>query len=107
MAQDDHHPQERDPDQKTNHHTKEEEMKIDPHTLNSAILFCIDEYVRLEAHRELLKDKWFKGETIETLAAKYNISETRVKEILYGEGDDVLIKASDISNKLKAAEKTE
>lgn len=69
-------------------------MKIDKETLNSNIEHCIDEYVRLYEHRAILREKWFEGLTIEQIAEKHKLSETRVKTILYKQGDDVLIRAS-------------
>lgn len=69
-------------------------MKIDKETLNSNIEYCIDEYVRLYEHRTILREKWFEGLTIEQIAEKHKLSETRVKTILYKQGDDVLIRAS-------------
>ena len=69
-------------------------MKIDEETLNSNIEYCINEYVRLYEHREILREKWFEGLTIEELATRHTLSETRIKEILYKQGDKVLIRAS-------------
>ena len=74
-------------------------MKIPEDLLNSNIEYCIDEYVRLYEHREILREKWFGGLTIEQLAGKHQLSETRIKDILYGEGDKILIRASEISTK--------
>ncbi len=69
-------------------------MKIDDDLLNSNIEYCIDEYVRLIEHREMLREKWFQGKTIEQIAELHNISETQVKNIIYKQGDRVLFKAS-------------
>ena len=71
-------------------------MKLDdiPDILNSNIEYCIDEYVRLIEHREILREKWFQGKTIEQIAEKHNLSVARIKTILYKQGDMVLIKAS-------------
>jgi hypothetical protein len=44
----------------------------------------------------MLRDKWFRGYSLEALAEKYDISETATKNIIYGIGDKVLIKASKI-----------
>lgn len=68
--------------------------KIPDDVLNSQIEYCIAEYVRNEKHREMLRDKWFKGLTLETIAEKYDISETATKNIIYGIGDKVLLKAA-------------
>lgn len=73
------------------------QMKIDPDTLNSAIEHCIDEYVRLVEHREMLREFWFYGYTIEGIAEKHNKSETAVKNVLYKIGDQVLLRAEKIS----------
>lgn len=74
-------------------------MKIPEDLLNSNIEYCIDEYVRLYEHREILREKWFGGLTIEQLSEKHQLSETRIKDILYGIGDKILIRASEISTK--------
>lgn len=70
--------------------------KIPPHITNSTLRYCIDEYVRLERDREILRDKWFGGLSIEKLADKYKIAETSIKAILYGIGDEILLKACEI-----------
>lgn len=69
-------------------------MKIPPDLLNSNIEYCINEYVRLYEHRIILKEKWFEGLTLEQIAEKHNLSTTSVKTIIYGQGDEVLIRAS-------------
>lgn len=69
-------------------------MKIDKDTLNSNINYCIDEYVRLVEHRDILREKWFYGFTFEELAGKYNMSVTAVKKIVYDIGDDILLRAA-------------
>jgi hypothetical protein len=42
----------------------------------------------------MLCDKWFKGLTLEQIAEKYDISDTQTKNVIYGIGDKVLLKAS-------------
>lgn len=74
-------------------------MKIDDDILNSKIEYCIDEYVRLIEHREMLREFWFKGMTIAGIAEKHNISETSVKKVLYDTGDKVLLRADKLSRK--------
>ena len=69
-------------------------MKIDEETLNSNIEYCIDEYVRLIEHRDIMREKWFRGYTLDELAAKYNKSLTAIKRIVYDEGDKILLRAS-------------
>lgn len=69
-------------------------MKIGEDVLNSHIEYCINEYVRLYEHREMLYEKWFEGLTLEQLAEKHNLSLTAVKNIIYGMGDKVLLRAS-------------
>lgn len=71
--------------------------QIPKDALNSKVQLCIDEYVRYELHREVLRDKWFKMLTIEQIAEKYNISETSVKSIVYGIGDEILVRALKMS----------
>ncbi len=61
---------------------------------NTTLNFCINEYVRIEKHRDMLRDKWFIGLTLEQIAEKYNISDTQTKNIIYGIGDKVLLKAT-------------
>lgn len=68
--------------------------KIPENVTNSNLNFCINEYVRLEKHRDMLRDKWFMGLTLEQIAEKYEISDTQTKNIIYGIGDKVLLKAS-------------
>lgn len=68
--------------------------KIPESVTNSNIRYCIDEYVRLDAHKEMLCDKWFKGMTLEQIAEKYCISGTQTKNIIYGIGDKILLKAA-------------
>lgn len=68
--------------------------KIPENVTNSNLNFCINEYVRLEKHRDMLRDKWFIGLTLEQIAEKYKISDTQTKNIIYGIGDRVLLKAS-------------
>jgi hypothetical protein len=69
-------------------------MKIAEDTLNSNIEYCINEYVRLVEHRDILREKWFYGYTFEQLSAKYHKSNEAIKKIVYGEGDMVLLRAS-------------
>jgi hypothetical protein len=68
--------------------------KIPENVTNSNLNFCINEYVRLERHRDMLRDKWFMGLTLEQIAEKYEISDTQTKNIIYGIGDRVLLKAA-------------
>jgi hypothetical protein len=68
--------------------------KIPENVTNSNLNFCINEYVRLEKHRDMLRDKWFIGLTLEQIAEKYEISDTQTKNIIYGIGDKVLLKAA-------------
>jgi hypothetical protein len=68
--------------------------KIPENVTNSTLNFCINEYVRLEKHRDMLRDKWFMGLTLEQIAEKYEISDTQTKNIIYNIGDRVLLKAS-------------
>ena len=63
-------------------------------TLNSNIEYCIDEYVRLTRHREMLRDKWFGGLSLEQVAEKYGISVTATKTVIYDTGDKILLRAS-------------
>lgn len=67
---------------------------IDTDIKNSNIVYCIDEYVRNIEHRQILKEKWFEGMTLGELSAKHNLSDTSIKEIIYGIGDPILVKAA-------------
>jgi DNA-directed RNA polymerase specialized sigma24 family protein len=69
-------------------------MKIPEDTLNSNIEYCINEYVRLYEHREMLREKWFGGKTLEEIAENHNLSVTQVKNIIYTQGDKILVRAS-------------
>ena len=71
--------------------------KIDKDTLNSNIEYCIREYVRLYRDRDILTDKWFNGLTLEQIAEKYKLSLTYIKDIVYGIGDDILLRACNMS----------
>lgn len=71
-----------------------EKMKIDANTRNSNIIYCIDEYVRLLEHREILKEKWFEGKTFEELSNKHHLSVAAVKRIVYDTGDKILLRAA-------------
>ena len=62
--------------------------------LNSNIEYCINEYVRLTRHRDMLRDKWFEGLTLEQIAEKYDISTTATKDVIYGIGDKILLRAA-------------
>ena len=70
--------------------------KIDTEIKNSSIEYCIDEYVRKKEHRQILKEKWFEGMTLSELSSSHNISETAIKDIIYGIGDPILKRASKI-----------
>lgn len=59
---------------------------------NSDITILVDEFVRLERDREILKDHWFRGLTFEQLAEKNQLSANAIKNIVYGIGDKVLLK---------------
>ena len=68
--------------------------KIPENVTNTNLNFCINEYVRIERHKDMLRDKWFMGLTLEQIAEKYEISETQTKNIIYGIGDKILLKAA-------------
>lgn len=69
-------------------------MKIDEDTLNSNIEYCIDEYVRLYEHRDILREKWFGGKSYEEIAEIHKLSEARIRKIIYEQGDKILMRAS-------------
>ena len=59
---------------------------------NSDIIYLIDEYVRSERDRDILKDHWFHNMSFYELSEKYKISLTAVKKVIYGPGDKILLK---------------
>ncbi len=67
-------------------------------TLNSHINYCIDEYVRLERDRAILRDKWFKGLSFDTIAANYDISRQTVINVVYDIGDPILVRAANMKS---------
>lgn len=69
---------------------------IDKDTLNSNIEYCIDEYVRLIEHRDILREKWFHGYSLDQLAAKHHKTLTSIKKIIYDTGDEILLRASNM-----------
>lgn len=74
-------------------------MKIGEDILNSKIEYCIDEYVRLIEHREMLREFWFQGMTIAQISEKHKLSDTSVKKVLYNTGDKILLRADKLSRK--------
>jgi AraC-like DNA-binding protein len=68
--------------------------KLSPDVKNSNIEYCINEYVRREEDRDILRKHWFKGKSINELAEEYHKSDTVIKRLLYNTGDRILIKAS-------------
>ena len=80
--------------------TKEKEIMltikdIPTYTLNSEIERCIDEYVRLIRDRSILRESWFEGLSYERIAEKHELSVKSVQNIIYKQGDTVLIKATE------------
>lgn len=69
-------------------------MKIPKSTLNGAIEYCIDQYVRLYRDRNILREKWFHGLSFNEIANKYHLSEESIKKIVYGIGDEILLRAT-------------
>ena len=61
---------------------------------NSDVTVLIDEYVRLERDREILKNHWFKGMTFEQLAELNGLSVNKIKDVVYNIGDKILLKTS-------------
>ena len=64
---------------------------------NSTVEHCIDEYVRFERDRNMLRDHWFGGMSFVALASKYDMSLPAVKSIVYTVGDGVLTRATEIN----------
>ena len=61
---------------------------------NSELTATIDEYVRLERDRQILKDHWFGGLSFERIAEKNNCSVTCVKRVVYSIGEKILLKTT-------------
>lgn len=70
--------------------------KIPPTTKVSNINYCIDEYVPLIEHRQILREHWFHGYSIMRLASEHLLSETTIKNILYETGDRILLMAAEM-----------
>lgn len=70
--------------------------------LNSNIEYCIEEYVRNIEHREMLRESWFQGKSFEKIAEEHRVSTTTVKNVIYGLGDKVLLKASSKNSGIKS-----
>lgn len=68
---------------------------------NSAVLLCIAEYVRSERDREILRDHWFRDVSLLGLTEKYDISLHKVKCVVYGLGDKVLLRAAKLKKDLE------
>ena len=75
---------------------------IPPDTLNSNIEFRIEEYVRNIEHREILRESWFQGKSFEKIAQDHGVSVVTVKNVMYGVGDDILLKASSKNSGIKS-----
>ena len=71
-------------------------MNIPEDTLNSCLEYCIDEYVRLIDHREILRLHWFQNFSAKELADEYNLSVTRINEI-FRIGDKIILRAAKLS----------
>ena len=69
-------------------------MTINDDIKNSDIEHCINEYVRLIEHRDILRERWFDGLTLDELSQRHNMSLTMIKRIVYQTGDKVLLKAA-------------
>lgn len=70
--------------------------EIDENILNSHIEYCIEEYVRKYEHRRMLREKWFEGCSLDELDEKHSMSVTSVKSVIYGIGDKILLRASEM-----------
>lgn len=63
-------------------------------TYNEDLTYCINQFVRNVEHRKILRDWWFHGATLEGLAAKYHMSTTSIKHVVYDIGDRILLRAA-------------
>lgn len=66
--------------------------QIPENARNSELMMLIDEFVRLERDRQILKDHWFGGRTFEQIAGENHLSINATKNIIYGIGDKILLK---------------
>ena len=53
------------------------------HLSNSEIVRLIEDYIRREDYRQILKDRMTKGRTYSQLAQTYGFSEKQIKNIVY------------------------
>jgi DNA-directed RNA polymerase specialized sigma24 family protein len=59
---------------------------------NSEISACINEYVRNERNREILKQRLLNGATYERLAERFDLSVSQIKRIVYREQERIFEK---------------
>ena len=59
---------------------------------NSQVMAAIDEYIRHERDREILKKHWFSGYSFDELSCEYNLSANSIKDIVYKQGDALLLR---------------
>ena len=71
--------------------------KIPADAMNSWVRFCVDEFVRDEKHKTILLKKWYDKATFDSLAKEFNYTTEWIKDIVYGEGDQILIKALELT----------
>lgn len=58
----------------------------------SELKHLIEEYVHNKKYREILYFHFIDGETFESIAESFDLSTTRIKDIIYKYGDKVLSK---------------
>lgn len=68
--------------------------EIPQNVKNSEIIEKINEYVRKERDRDILKDHWFGGMSFMAISNKYDMSLTSVKSVIYSIGDAILQKVT-------------
>lgn len=59
---------------------------------NSQLSELIDDWIRDERNRNIIKDRFLKCMTFSELSEKYNICERHIKRIVYKHGDFLLSK---------------
>lgn len=74
--------------------SKRKKHDIPPDVLNENLQYCINQYIRCVEHRKMLRDWWFHNYTLQELSFKYHCSLTTAKNIVYNQGDPILIRAS-------------
>lgn len=74
------------------HIRQNQSTKLLENVRNSEIAVCIDEYIRSERDRNILKRRMIDGITYECLAEEFDMSVRQIKNIVYKGQDKVAIR---------------